>query len=167
MNDEIILKPSKAKWSGGLLLGLMGVVGGALVVSHPLKESYFWIACLCIVFFGFLVIGSIMQLFLGHYFLRIGAQGIQYRSLRGTHFFNWFDIDEFGVCKFRTYLSGIQHQRKTVGFKMSKKIKHGWFGGLTKRIYGYDMFLPDNYGMKYEELAKLLNDKKRQYTGKG
>ncbi|MGD0231299.1 MAG: STM3941 family protein [Syntrophorhabdales bacterium] len=172
MNDEIILRPSRVKWFSVLLIGLVFVIAGALGASHPSKGSDFWVGCLCIAFSGLMVIVSIVQLFPGHSFLKIGIQGIQFRALRRTYIFSWSDVEEFGLCEYTIYsYPAIPLNRKKIGLRMSpayvQSLNYGSFKEMCKSIYGYDLYLPDNYGMRSEKLAKLLNDKRRQYIGNG
>lgn len=42
----------------------------------------------------------------------------------------------------------------------------GWFTGrtLSRDLTGVEAALPDTYGMKAEDLARLMNNLRRQYT---
>jgi hypothetical protein len=172
MNHEIILRPSRVEYSIKLLGTLLFLYFSTFILRHPSKHTDILIAYLCAGFFGYLAILFILQLIPGWSFLRIHSQGIQLRSRWRTLNLSWSNIEEFGVYAYTTYIYGIiPRDHKAVGLRLSPtyehEIKHQWIQKLDKRLFGYDMFLDDSYGMKKEKLVKFLNDMRSHYTKNG
>jgi hypothetical protein len=147
------------------------VLGGIFIHSHRAKPSDVWIAYACIIFFGLCGLVFAVQLLPGSSFLKIGKDGFEFRALwRGTSL-RWSDVEEFGVAEFTLYHAGIPLKHRMVGFRFSpsckQRSKHLALRRVNEALVGYEAALPDNFGMKHEELARLLNQKKMEYGGQG
>jgi hypothetical protein len=168
MRDEIVLVPSKKKQALMLLVATLFVLAGIFIVSKT-DASDVWIGYVCIVFFGLGGVVFAAQLLPGSSFLKIRRDGFEFRALwRGTAF-RWSDVQEFGVAEFTLYHGGIPQKHRMVGFRFSpssaRRDAHPRLHRLNQALVGYDAALPDNYGMKHDELASLLNQKKMEYAG--
>ena len=166
MRDEIVLTPSKTKQAVLLFVATLFVLAGIFITSRQPDPSEVWIGYLCIVFFGLGGLVFAAQLLPGSSFLKIRRDGFEFRALwRGTAF-RWSDVQEFGVAELTMYHGGIPQKHRMVGFRFSPAYasnKHPRLRRLNQALVGYDAALPDNYGMKHDELASLLNQKKLEY----
>lgn len=163
--SDIKLNPSRIKSILLLLGGLVFVSMATHMILHPTKPSHFLYGWLGIIFFGVGIVAAALQLVPEASFLNVNHEGIQIRSLWHITSFNWSDIEKFGVAAYSTYYNGIHQKYSKVGIKFSPtcnhKQKRQWG---SKELVGYEFTLPDNYGMRSEDLAELLNYKRDQYT---
>ncbi|HWX18342.1 MAG TPA: STM3941 family protein [Candidatus Binatia bacterium] len=168
VSDEITLRPSKKTQGLMLFVSILFVLAGVFIRSHQTGSSDAWMAYACIGFFGLCALVSVAQLLPGSSFLKIGREGFEFRTLWRGASFRWSDVEEFGVAEFTLHHSGIPQKNRMVGFRFSPSYEKGGknlaLRRLNEGLVGYEAALPDNYGMKHEELAALLNRKKAEYT---
>ena len=74
------------------------------------------------------------------------------------------------MAQFTVYHSGIPQKHRMVGMRFSPSCeghrKHPRLRRFNEALLGYEAALPDNYGMKHQDLAQLLNRKKAEYGGR-
>ena len=146
MTDKT-LYPSRGKQLLLLLICATFVVVGVILIN---KENTLT-AWACTLFFGLCLVVFVVTLLPGAAYLKLTDEGFELCSLFRKHFTPWTDIEQFGVgysgikkmvlMKYKPTVTSQQMARQ-----MSAAVTNGWDGGL-----------PDNYGMKYNELADLLN----------
>lgn len=162
-NDEI-LRPRKGTWALVLLICAAFVSIGFLMVRDPGSSSRerFW-AYGGIVFFGLCAAAALIQFVPGSSFLRISSDGITVRSMWRTTFYQWSDIERFGVAEFST-----GQRQRLVGLDFSASYPHRDKAQTIKRINrtltGFEGALPDNYGRDCAKLAAHLNQLREQYA---
>lgn len=117
-----------------------------------------WKGLICAGFFGLCALVGAVQLLPGSAFLKLTSEGLEYASLFRNHRIPWTAITEIGVCHIRA--SGLV-VRKMVGFNFDPAFTVG-ARALSQSLSGFEGALPDTYGMKAEDLAKLLIAVQRQ-----
>ena len=150
--EELILTSKKTKSLLLALFSLLFVFGGTTMISGGDKSGWF-----VSIFFALCFITSCIQLLPGASGLKINAQGFTITSLFKSHLTKWEDV--------KTFKEGFVGTRIGVLFDYSerhKKYKAGKI--LSKTISGQHAALPDTYGMKASDLAKLLNERRANYS---
>lgn len=138
------LPASRRKWSL-LLLGSAALgAGGGLVIRSG--EALGWLPA---AFFGACFLVSLIQLLPGAAYLRVGPEGIEFRTLYRTRRLPWADIEGFGCYR--------QGGREFVGvnFRPGSSCLPRQ-AGVNLAICGFHDALPDTYGRAAPELAALL-----------
>lgn len=121
------------------------VGGGWMINDH--REGGWFVA----IVFGLGSLVFALQLLPDSSYLLLGPDGFTVRTLYRTQKYRWAQVEHFGV----TRIGG----NKTVGFDFSSKYGKYHVGRqVAAGISGYEGSLPDNYGMKPERLAELLNE---------
>ncbi len=153
MKEETkILKPKKLKTLGLLLISILFVTAGFFI-----KDNKPFIAWSSILFFGLGIIVFLIQLLPNSSYLKLTSKGFEIRNLYKSHFTSWSDIESF--------TTGIIGTNKMVMFNYSKEHnKHSSGKKVARNLSGSEGGLPNTYGMKAEDLAKLLNDWKFKYS---
>ena len=154
--DYIIeLKPNPIKWLSLLLASLAFVVGGVFLL-HENKFMDFAIGILGMIFGIIGILTSLTCLFSKRMTLQLTPQGFSYGTLRKKYFYKWSDIAVFGVGSI-----GVKKACFTLrtGFAGEEKIR-----AINQCSIGFDHFLPDTYGKKPMELAKILEDWRQQHA---
>ncbi len=117
------------------------------------------IGWLCTIFFGFGVVVFVVQLFPGASYLRITKEGFQFCALfRKSPLFLWRDVSTFRVARLPPAGS------RMVVFDWSAKPERG-VRSFNRAVAGATDGLPDNFGMKHQALADLLNEWRSRATG--
>ena len=112
---------------------------------------------------GFLIAGggiasgiSLAVLFSKRMTLRLSPDGLSFGTLRKQYFYKWADIAVFGVGsigeKKACFTLRADYQGET-------KVR-----AINQEFMGFDRFLPDTYGKKPTELAKLLEEWRQRYA---
>ncbi|MHC4500212.1 MAG: PH domain-containing protein [Planctomycetota bacterium] len=97
----------------------------------------------------------------GSTYLRITEEGLTISNLFRKRLFPWDVIDEFRVVELKR--RGV-NVGKIVGFNFVQSYDRFAAGRrLARAINQCEVALPDDYGMKVEELAELLNSKLQEY----
>jgi hypothetical protein len=149
------LKPAPTKWFLILLGSLALAVGGAFVIRGGAVISLF-MGFLAMAFGICGILVSLTALFSERMVLRLTSEGFGFGTLRRKHFYKWSDIAVFGV--------GSVTQRRTCftlreGYAGEERIR-----SINRGSIGFERFLPDTYGKKPMELAKLLEDWRHRYS---
>ena len=110
------------------------------------------------------VIMSAVSLVPGAAWLKLDSQGFTVRYWFKETTYRWIDVKEFKLITYR-YL-GIIPFKRSVGFKFSESYpKRNVVSRMVGAIASFDRNLPDNYGMKAQELLVLLESSRRQAVG--
>ncbi len=156
MEVPITFYPSKIKSFFLFLISLIFVFL-ALYINKT-EEIFYW---LCLVLFGLGAVIFLLQiLFPKSFYLKITEKGIEIKSLFKSSFMSWEIIKDFEVGKIHTRF----RNKKMIMINFEDSYSKQIFGrNLAKLISGYEGALPDNYGMKHEELVKILNKYKNKF----
>ena len=133
---------SKTKW---ILIGLGSIIlgfGGYLGIKSG--DIAGWIA---VVFFGIGLLVSFIQLLPGAAYLKVGPNGLEFRTMFRTRRISWTEISDFG-----TYRQAFQN---FVGINFNTEAK-SFSQNASLALAGFHDALPDTYGHKADELAVLL-----------
>jgi hypothetical protein len=159
--DELILTPSRRKHLILLAGAALFVAIGVMILSERrVRAADAWMAYTGIGFFGLCGLVCAAQLIPGCSYLKIRRDGFEFRALWRGGAWRWSDVEEFGVARFTAH--------RLVGFRFSPSYDRRRLARvrrLNAAMLGYEAALPDNYGMKYDELAALLNRKRAEYGG--
>ena len=146
-NEELMLHPSRLKLVGLLVVcALFFAIGVA-----GLRQSRV-IGWACMVFFGLGCAIALVSLLPGASYLRLTDEGFELCAFfRKTAFIPWGEVSEFRVAQFRaTRMVVFDWKTRQVG--SVRKINRALVGGTDG--------LGDNYGMKHQALADLLNERR-------
>ncbi|MFY7709048.1 STM3941 family protein [Tenacibaculum sp. MEBiC07804] len=154
MKKTLILKTKKWK----TLIYLIGCLI-FIIPSLYFDSEFEFIDWIGFIFFGLGVVIFGIQLLPNSNYLKLNKEGFEVKNLYKSDFTKWTDIENFkvGDLKFRYYnkkMVMIDYSESYNNYKTSRKISN-YFSGS-------DGTLPDNYGMKTEELVKVLNEWKSE-----
>jgi len=176
--DRLILRSSRRPavflLSAGLVFVALGFLMGIGEIGFPgwlgvLAKIIGWFA---LVFFALAVPIALFQLLTNKSYLLLKADGFQMHGIRKSRLIPWSEVGTFtamtlpnpvlalipkwirgpGAPKmvFFDYLPGVQsHQR---------------LRSLNRTLTGHEAGLADTYGLKAEELAKLMNDWRSHFS---
>ncbi|HTH46571.1 MAG TPA: hypothetical protein VMB21_03585 [Candidatus Limnocylindria bacterium] len=146
------LKPSPERWIGMLAGSLLFAVMGGIMASNGE-----WLMGGVGIAFG--VIGIVVSpaaLFSKRMMLRLTPQGFGYGTLRKKYFYKWGDVAGFGVGNVVEKQACFTLREDFMGEEKVRTINRRWIG--------FERFLPDTYGMKAMELAKLMEEWRFLYS---
>ena len=150
-----VLYPSRLRFTLLLLASLAFVAGGVWLVREGKSFGY-----LCIGLFGLCALVFAVKLHPGLSRLELRKDGFTLRSVFQTRRVPWTRVQSFAVIPFgRQRLVAWNYVPAQPGQDPARR--------PASLFSGYPAMLPDNYGMKPQELAALLNDLCRQYGGSG
>lgn len=92
--------------------------------------------------------------------LKLSPQGFTVRNWFKDESFRWTDVKEFRLITYR-YL-GFIPVRRSVGFRFSETYKRNVLRKIAGAIVSFDRILPDNFGMKAQQLVALLESARLQ-----
>jgi hypothetical protein len=144
MNEkkEMILRPSRKKWLGILLMSLLFCAIGVMMIRDGKMLGWFPLLA-----FGIVAIVSLVLMFPGVGYLKLDKDGFTVCSLYRASTFRWDDVTEFGL--------GFN---KLVSFNFSPAYtQHQRMREINKAIGSFDAAIPDSYGMTPEDLLLLMN----------
>lgn len=147
--DEIILKPSPKKWIGVAVIGAIFVAIGIMMISQG-DLLLGWLGTL---FFGAVLVTALLQLFSKATFLKLGPAGFEQRIMGRHMVCRWEDVSEFGVWGMS---AGGVATNSFVSFDR-REDEGRTLTTINRSISGASAMLGDNYGMKSEDLAVLMN----------
>lgn len=143
------LYPKKLRLLGLLLMSLAFTAAGVWMIREGRGSGWF-----CAVFFGVCCVVFFAQLFPGSSYLTVSKDGIEFASLFRSTSIRWQDISEIGTYTIRQIGVPVT---TLVGFDFAADYDRGRAGRtLSKAVAGFEGGLPDNYGLRPEELAELL-----------
>ena len=109
--------------------------------------------------FVFMSAGSLLP---GATWLKLDSQGFTVRYWFKDTIYRWIDVKEFKLITQRYMFIPI---RRSVGFTFSESYPRNPISRMFGAIAAFDRNLPDNYGMKAQELLVLLESSRRQAVG--
>jgi hypothetical protein len=124
--------------------------------SHTLRTGGAMLSFIC--FLAILMTAA--SLIPGAMSLKLSAHGFTVRNWFKDESFRWTDVKEFRLITYR-YL-GFIPIRRSVGFRFSETYKRNVLRRIAGAIVSFDRILPDNFGMKAQQLAALLESTRRQ-----
>lgn len=146
----LVLISRPLKWIAIFVMCFLFTVCGITMIVSGVFAGYFVAA----VFGPGSVLGGI-QLHPRSSYLRVQSDGFIIRSLFRDGFIGWHDVEGFGTTE----------DRKHVIFDYSESYeRHQALRIISSGIAGGEGMLPDTYGLKAEELARLLNEAKERYS---
>ena len=114
--------------------------------------------------FGIAILLTAVSSIPGATSLKISANGFTVRKWFKEDSYRWIDIKEFKLITYR-YMALIPI-RRSVGFTLSKTYaKSNALSRMVGAIASYDRILPDNFGMKAQQLLVLLESARREAVG--
>jgi len=148
--------PKKTKMLLLFLVSIAFVAGGILMICDGQKMGW-----LCVGFFGLGIPVFLLQLYPKSSYLTVSEEGIEYCSLFRSHRLRWSDISEFGTYTIRKH--GLPGSRM-VGFNYSAEYQRASQAReVSKDLVGFEGGLPDTYGFRADELARMLSDYHREW----
>ena len=139
----LILKPSKTKWLGVSLIGLLLTVGGIFLI----RDEQGLMAWLITLFFGAVAGIGLYNLFSSSNYLKLDTHGLEQRMMGRSLKVAWGDIVEFGLIR----VSGNTFVTFTQTSQLNTRM-----GRLNKNLVGATSQLSDNFGMKPQALVELM-----------
>lgn len=157
MEVPITFYPSKLK-NILLFLACLMFVFLALLMNKT-EELFYW---LCLLFFGSGAVFFVLQILYPHSsFLKISEKGIEMRTVFRSSFLPWEVIKNFEIGTI--YYRFGNKKMIVINFEDSYN-KQNFGREIARSMTSIEGALPDNYGMKYEELVKILNGHKDKFT---
>ena len=135
--------PSRKKWLGFMLIGVVFAVGGYLMISDGDQLGWFGL-----IFFGAGALVSAVMLLPGAVGLMLDADGFQITSLFRRHRSRWRDVKGFEP------VSIPRSRQKLVGF--DDIAVTGNLAKMSVEISGHNAALPDTYGLSVDDLVRLM-----------
>ena len=137
------LTPSKGKFILFFLGAMVFVIGGLLYARDDIKG---WFG---IIFFGVCAVVFALQIVPGANWLYLDNDGFTVRNLYRTHQYLWKDIRELGIVNINL--------NKMVSFNFVSDFDRSKLGRRVSRsLSGFEGALSNTYGLKAEELIKLM-----------
>lgn len=146
-DDELRLFPSKKKMllliAGSSLFTIGGISGLGSGDVTP------W---LCTIFFGLCALVGIVNILPNASYLHLTPDGFEVKSLYKLRSYAWSDVHDFRVYD-------VSDISKLVGFDLSDSHPANKTARkISSTVAGVEDSLPDNYGMKAEALARMMNE---------
>ncbi len=98
-------------------------------------------------------------------YLRLTREGFEIKHLFRKSFTRWDEVSRFEVIDFSV---NNRNKISIVAFNLSRKNKNSIIVAILRQIarqlLGFETHIPNNYGKKPEELAKLMNEWKERYA---
>lgn len=149
--ERRVLRPSRLK-----ILGMTAVFAALTLSAAGMAAKGAWVIWLSAAVFGLITLLLVaLSLLSNRTGLAFGPDGLtQYRLFRPATW-RWAELGSFRVGS-----------RGNVVFNFSPEYRGPKASGYVARVLtdGCDMFLPDLYGMRAEDLADLLNKYKAHYS---
>jgi hypothetical protein len=139
-----ILRPRPWKWLGILLGCLAFCLIAVLMLRDGRAMGWF-----CLAVFGLGSVIAALALLPGANYLRLDDEGLIFCSLFRAHRLRWEDVEGFGVVRVAS--------NRMVGWRYCEgREPEGRGVRLSLALAGCHAALPENYGLRAEELAQLL-----------
>ena len=151
--EEMILKPSRVKWIGVFLTGSAFSAGGVWMISEGDQQGW-----LVAIFFGLVTIVSVVPLFSRSIYLRLHKDGFEQVFMSRKIACKWSEVSPFGVWSMQQSFITI---RRSVTFSL-RRDDGKVMASINKAVSGGSSHLADNFGMKAQALADLMNAYRRR-----
>jgi hypothetical protein len=151
-NNMTELKPNPVKWIALLTFSLFSALMGAAQVGNGR-----WLVGGMLIAWGILGgVACTVALFSKRMVLRLTPEGFGFGTLRKRYFYHWSDILVIGVGSIGQKRVCFTLREYIPGEEKVRKVNQG--------AIGFDRFLPDTYGKKPMELAKLMEDWRHRHA---
>jgi len=143
--DEVILRPSPAKWGCICVACAAAAVCGVFMIVSRAEGGRF--------VFLFSVLGAFVAgalLVPGVAYLKLTQEGFEFRAPMRRRYYRWSDVTEFvayGPISYPMVCCNLVDPSKTK-----------WYHRLLRPWNPYRIWLPDTYGMEAVQLAAMLNE---------
>jgi hypothetical protein len=124
--------------------------------SHSLRTGGVMLSFICFI----AILMTAASLIPGAMSLKLSSRGFTVRNWFKEESFRWTDVKEFRLISYR-YL-GFIPIRRSVGFRFSDTYKRNVLRRIAGALVSFDRILPDNFGMKAQQLVVLLESARRQ-----
>ena len=138
-----ILRPSKTKWFGVMLVGLLLGAGGVIMIMDG-KGPMGWFITL---FFGLVGAVGLYNAVTPYNYLKLEENGLEQKMMGRTLRVEWTDIVEFGLARVS--------QNTFVTFTQASKLESK-MGKVNKKLVNATSQLSDNFGMEPKALVDLM-----------
>ncbi len=152
----VTLHPNRARTALWLLLSLVFVTIGVLMVRDAKLAGYF--------VGGVFVLGVLVFAINLHpraAYLRLTEEGFTYCSLFRAQTVRWDVVAEFAVIVLPT--ATMSKPRMVAWNFVPGYPRKDSARAMSQALSGYEAALPDTYGLKYDELAGLMNTLLQRY----
>ena len=139
------LYPSKIKWVLVILASIIFIALGIHLIGNNDTETLLG-QILCVIF-GLVILWSVLTLWPGSSWLKLGPDGIRNKVIFRTFHYRWSDINRFGIWIVQD--PGLPSTTKYVSFWMKPDDQM--------------RSLSECYGKKPEELAEILELYRNRY----
>lgn len=140
-----MLRPNPWKWIGvGLGCLVFTIIGIWMIING---EMIGWLSLL---FFGILLLTSIVYMLPNASYLKLESDGFTTCSMFRACKVRWADVTTFVVG--RVFPNKMVMFNFEPTYSRTQKLR-----AFNVGLVGFEASLPDNYGLKAEELAELLN----------
>ncbi len=156
----VTLYPNRARTALWLLLSLVFLAIGVLMVRDGKLAGYFVGGVFAL---GVLVFA--INLHPQAAYLLLTEEGFTYCSLFRAHAVPWAAVAGFAVIVLPT--ATVNKPRLVAWNFVPDYPSKGSARKISQALSGYEAALPDTYGLKYDELAELMNTLLRRYGGMG
>lgn len=145
-----MLYPSRLKLVGLLMVCAVFVgIGVAALGNHSP-----FVGWMCSLVFGVAFVVFLVQLLPGASYLRLTDEGFEFCAIfRKSPLIPWGDVSEFRVAK----LPPAGNRMVVFDWKTRPQ---GRVRKINRTLAGATDGLPDNYGMKHQALADLMNERR-------
>ena len=149
------LRPSRLR-----LVGLLLVCAAFVAVGVAALHQSALVGWLCIVFFGLGGGIAVVSLFPGASYLRLTDEGFELcAAFRKTPMIPWGDVSEFRVAR-------LPRGGRMVVFDWRKE-RTGGLQKISRTLVGANAGLGQQYGMKHQALADLMNEWRSRALARG
>jgi hypothetical protein len=167
MFTDVVLTPSKTKPAVFLFIATLLLGVGGYLLRQPALSSAPWSAYVLIGFAGLWALVQILFLTTHSSSLTMDGEGFESRLFwRGTKF-RWSEVEKFAPVEVALPKSNAVRKIKLVAFRFSPSCASRELPAtmriMAESMPGYDGALPDTFGLKPEELAALLTQKKAEH----
>lgn len=145
-SDTLLLRPSRTKWLLLLAVSLAFTVGGAFMIRDGSAQGWFVLA-----FFGLCTLVAIALLLPSSAYLRLTRDGFEVRSLFRASLTRWADVGEFRAGRIGVNAMVVFNYAPSYARARTAR-------AMASVLTGVEGALPDTYGYRVADLARLLND---------
>ena len=147
--QEITLYPSRTKWILlSVVCGLFALLGFVIGVTG---DAHGWIVA---AIFGSLTAYSIWHLNSRSNYLRLTPTGFEVRAPMRKYDVRWNEIADFGAVIWRRNLFVVFNFNNPTSGDAKRRAQN-------RRVLSYDEMIPETYGLSVEELAEILELRRR------
>ena len=160
MNSSTTLTLRPSKWPSIVLLFVcLAFLAITLYFLLNRDQPLNWLG---VIFFGAGVGIALFGMLPGSAYLELTPTGFKIRSLLRSQTYRWRDVDSFRTAD---VLYVGRFVRRMVVFDIASPYQQSRsLRRVSKALTGYDVALPDLYGVRADDLAALMNEWRERYT---